>query len=137
MDVAEFLSNPGHREAVRALVERVLKEIEPVEAEVALEYVDPLLDLAAKDEVVVVDLWNEPGRFGNADLLVRLIVPLIAKTMARSAGGGAAAVTRGEVKSMIVRVRSSRGRRRLDDLERVINAALTEDVSRGESRRAG
>src|SRR5215213_4378495 len=130
MDVGEFLSDPAHREAVRALVGRVLREIEPVEAEVALEYVDPLLDLAAKDEVAVVDLWDEPGRFGNADLLVHLIVPLIAKTMARSAGGGAAVVTRGEVKEMIVRVRSPRGRRRLDDLERVINAALAESVSR-------
>ena len=137
MDVGEFLSDPAHRETVRALVGRVLREIEPVEAEVALEYVDPLLDLAAKDEVAVVDLWDEPGRFGNAALLVPLIVPLVARAMARREGLGAASVTQSEVKGMIVRLRSSQGRRLLDDLERVINAALAENAAGGELHRAG
>ena len=134
MDVGQFLSIPENREAVKAIVARVLAEIEPVEAEVTACYVEPLLDLAGRGEVVAVDLWDEPGRFGNADLLVNLVVPLVANAVAR-AGSGGVVVSRHEVKSMIVRLRSPRGRRHLEELERAINSALAESITGQEAHR--
>jgi hypothetical protein len=136
MDVGSFLSIPENREAVKAIVSRVLAEVEPVEAEVAACYIEPLLDWAERGEVVSVDLWNEPGRFGNLDLLVRLIVPLVATAMARAGAGKEGSVTREELKAMIVRTRSTQGRRRMEELGRVINAALTQHALESEARRA-
>jgi hypothetical protein len=136
MDVGEFLAIPENRNAVKAIVARVLAEVEPVEAEMAACYIEPLLDFAGREEVVTVDLWDEPGRFGNLDLLVPLIVPLIATAMARAGEGTSASITREELKAMIVRTRSTQGRRRMEELGRVINAALTQHASETEAQRA-
>lgn len=137
MDVGQFLSIPENREAVKSIAARVLAEVAPVEAEVAACYIEPLLDFAGRNEVVMVDLWDEPGRFGNLDLLVPLIVPLIATAMARAGEGKGASVTREELKAMIVRTRSTQGRRRMEELGRVINAALARHALESEARRAG
>jgi hypothetical protein len=123
-DLGQFLSVPENREAVRSIVVRALRAIEPGEAEVALRYMEPLIDLVGRDEVMTADLWEEPGRSGRAELLLPLLVPLISMALARAAAGGPVSVTREELKAMIVRTHSSTDRRQRDDIERALNAAL-------------
>ncbi|HEV7505347.1 MAG TPA: hypothetical protein VGS07_10580 [Thermoanaerobaculia bacterium] len=125
MDVGEFLAVPANREAVRAVALKALTKLEPSGAEVALGYLEPLIDMAARGEVVTMDLWDEAGRFGTVDLLVPLVAPLVAQALAR-AGGGIASVTVEDVKRMVLRVRSPQGRRRLREIEGELNAAFVE-----------
>lgn len=124
IDMENFLSIPENRQAVRSIVVQVLRTIEPAEAEVTLGHMDPLIDLAGRDEVVTEDWWVEPGRFGGPTLLLILLVPLVSKALARAAAGGPIAVTQEELKAMIVRTHSLADRRRRDDIERAVNAAL-------------
>jgi hypothetical protein len=129
MHVGEFLAVPTNREAVRVVALRVLNKLEPSGAEVELGYLEPLIDMVARDEVATLDLWDEAGRFGTVDLLVPLIAPLVAQALAR-AEGGIASVTVEDVKRMVLRVRSPQGRRRLREIERELNAALVEHHDR-------
>jgi hypothetical protein len=117
-----YLSVPANRELVRSIVSRVLLELEPSGAELELGYLEPLIDLAAKDEVIVADLWNEAGRFGNADLLGPIVVPLVLQALAHDKPG----LRREEVKRAIRNARSSQGVRRLDEIEEAINKLLKE-----------
>ena len=136
MDVGEFLAVPANREAVRAVALKALAKLAPGEAE--LGYLEPLIDKAARDEVVAIDPWDEAGRFGSVDLLIPMVVPLVLQALARTEGG-TAAVTVEDVKRMVLRVRSPQGRRRLREIEQELNAALLEHGSGegpGEGRRA-
>ena len=123
LDMSQFLSVPENREAVRSIVVRALRAIEPVET-VALRSIDPLIDLARRDEVMTTDLWEEPGRSGKAELLLPLLVPLVSMALARAAAGGPVSVTQGELKAMIVRTHSPTDRRQRDDIEKALNSAL-------------
>lgn len=117
MDVAMYVSVPANRELVKSITSRVLLELEPSGVELQLGYLEPLIDLTAKGELIVADLWDEAGRFGNVDLLGPVVVPLVLEALVR----GRTAVTRGEVKRAIRNVRSSRGVDRIDEIEQVIN----------------
>jgi hypothetical protein len=136
MDVGEFLAVPANRVAVRAVALKVLAKLAPGETE--LGYLEPLIDKAARDEVVPLDPWDEAGRFGSVDLLIPMVVPLVLQALAR-AEGGTAAVTVEDVKRMVLRVRSPQGRRRLREIEKELNAAFVEHGGEGpgEERRAG
>jgi hypothetical protein len=124
MDLVGFLSVLDNRELVRSITSRVLLALEPSGAELQLGYLEPLIDLAARDEVVVADLWDEAGRFGSADLLGPVVVPLVLWSLAQNKP----VVTREEVKRAVRRARSPQGMRRLGELEQTINAALEEFV---------
>jgi len=132
MDLEQYFAVPANRERVLSIVSRVLLALEPSGAELELGHLEPLIDLAVKDEVIVADRWDVAGRFGNADLLGPLIVPLVVQAVRRS-GEGAAAVTLEEVKSMVRRTRSPRGLRMFREIEQATNKALE---SFGEARHA-
>jgi hypothetical protein len=122
------VSRPDHQLLVQSIVSRVLLILEPSGAELELGYIQPLIELASKNEVIEADLWDEAGRFGNADLLGPLVVPLVVFALA-SANGRRAAVTSEDVKRMVLRIRSSQGRRRMQEIEQAINTALAASVS--------
>jgi hypothetical protein len=116
----DYMSLQKNRELVKSIAVRVMRELEPSGTELMLGYLEPLIDLAAKNEVIVMDRWDEAGRFGNADLLGPVVVPLLVQALAE----GNSKVTREDVRYAVVRVRSSQGRRRLMAIEQAINAAL-------------
>lgn len=120
MDLKEFVAAPKNRELVRAAVTRAFQDLEPSGIELQLGYLEPLIDLAARDEVIAMDRWEEAGRFGNADLIGPILVPLIAEALALSKGK----ISREDVKRAVMRARSPQGRNRLVEIERAVNLAL-------------
>jgi hypothetical protein len=124
VDVAMYVSVPANRELVKSIASRILLELEPSGVELQLGYLEPLIDLAAKNEVIVADLWDEAGRFGNADLLGPVVVPLVLQALAQNEDLSAI-ITREDVKRIVLRVRSPQGRRRVEEIEQAINAALS------------
>jgi hypothetical protein len=120
MDGQQYIALPANRELVRSIASRVLLELEPSGVELQLGYLEPLIDSAAKAEVIVADLWDEAGRFGNVDLLGPVVVPLVLEALAK----GRTELTREEVKRAIRNARSSQGARRVDEIGHAINKAL-------------
>jgi hypothetical protein len=119
-----YLSVPANRELVRSVVSRVLLMLEPSGTELKLGYLEPLIDLAAKNEVIVADLWDEAGRFGSADLLGPVVVPLVLQALAAT-NSGMVTISREDIKRMVLRVRSPQARRRVGEIEQAIKAALS------------
>jgi hypothetical protein len=76
-----FLSLPQNRTTVENISMQVLAEVEPDELEIATRFIGPLIDLAARDEVVVRDPAHQPSGFGNADLIASVIVPIIVSAL--------------------------------------------------------
>jgi len=72
-----FLSSPENRAAVKIISQRVLAEVEPDELGKAARFIEPLMDMAARDEVVVRDPAHQAGGFGSADLIVSVVIPTI------------------------------------------------------------
>ncbi len=77
MKTTQFLSVPENRAAVRAISQQVLAEVEPDEVEVSASFIEPLIDMTARGEIVTVDTSDEAGGFGAADLMVTVVVPVV------------------------------------------------------------
>ncbi|HEY2289854.1 MAG TPA: hypothetical protein VGM86_04045 [Thermoanaerobaculia bacterium] len=122
MELKEFVASPKNRELVRDAVTRAFQELEPSGIELQLGYLEPLIDLAARDEVITTDRWEEAGRFGNADLIGPILVPLVLEALALNK----AEISREDVKRAVMRARSPQGRSRLVEIERAVNLALDE-----------
>ena len=122
MDAQQYIAIPANYELVKSVASRVLLELEPSGSELQLGYLEPLIELAAKGQVIAADLWNEAGRFGNADLLGPVVVPLLLAALAHDK----LSLTRTEIKHVVRAARSSQGVRRLDEIEQTVNKVLKE-----------
>lgn len=120
MDAQQYIALPANRELVKSVASRVLLALEPSGVELQLGYLEPLIDLAAKAEMIVADLWDEAGRFGNIELLGPIVVPLVLDALVK----GRTAVRREDVKRVIRNARSSQGVRRIDEIGHAMNKAL-------------
>ena len=124
MEVGEFLAVPANREAVRAVALRVTAALnEPGGRKLELGWLEAVLDRAAEGKVLAVDPWDHAGRFGSLGYLINVVVPVVAAALAR-AGTTRARVSREEIRSVVAQTRSSKALKRIEDLERLINAAL-------------
>jgi hypothetical protein len=122
VDAELYLSVPANRELVKSIASRVLLELEPSGVELDLGFLEPLIDLAVNDGVIVADAWDVAGRFGNVSLLGPIVVPLVLQVLRE----GRCQVERKDLKRAVSRALSSHGRRRLLEIEKAINAVLAE-----------
>lgn len=120
MDLQEFVAVPANRERIRSVATLVLLELEPGGAELKLGYMEPLIDLAALDEVILMDRWDVAGRFGSTDLLGPMVIYLVVQALAR----GNQSIAREEIKKVVLRARSGEGSRRIGEIERAVNRVL-------------
>jgi hypothetical protein len=70
-----------YREAAREISLAVLKELAPEEVEVALGFLDPLIEMAADNELVYVKGSDHSGGFGGTDVLFASVVPAVVKAL--------------------------------------------------------
>ncbi len=70
-----------YRKAAREISLAVLEELAPEEVEVALGFLDPLIEMAADDELVYIDSGDHSGGFGGADVLFASVVPAVVKIL--------------------------------------------------------
>lgn len=77
MSMSDFLAVPACAEAIRRAVLQVQREVAPEELEVTIDYVDPLIELAARNELPSADTPGEAGQFGAADWMLLPILFLV------------------------------------------------------------
>lgn len=70
-----------YHDAAREISLTVLQELAPEEVEVALGFLDPLIEMAAEDELVRVDSGDHSGGFGNTDALFVTVVPMVVEAL--------------------------------------------------------
>jgi hypothetical protein len=145
MKVELLLSIPENRAVVRALSLRVLAEVATAdEVTVSASFIEPLIDMADRGEVVSVEASDKPGGFGGNDLLAFVVVPVVAEVVVKLLikGIGLATeearkklkynkeakailkITIGDVEAIVTRTRSKRGRDKINALTQSVNAAL-------------
>ncbi len=139
------------REDVRKISLAVLRELAPEEVEVALGYLDPLIEMAVDDELVRIDNADHAGGFGPADVLFVSVVPAVVRMLAHV---GATAVTEplpssseidealrraaGEIESIVRRIGSQRAITGIAELLRTLHEVTRRHLtveSRGVSPR--
>jgi len=146
MNTEQFLSIPENRAVVRALCQRVLAEVAADEVADSADLIDPLMDMAARGEVVAVDTSDEHGGFGGSDLLVLVVVPMVVGVVSKLIADGIELVIKeageklkrdrdkeaknllrinvGDVEAIITRTGSKRSRKKINELTRAVNAAI-------------
>lgn len=70
--------------SIREISQSVLTELVPDEVELALGFLDPMIEMAAGDEVLTVDTSGDHvGGFGGTDMLAMSVVPAVFKVLTR------------------------------------------------------
>jgi hypothetical protein len=69
-------SVPYHQDG-REISLGVLAELAPDEREVALGFLDPLIEMAAGDELAWIDSGDHSGGFGGSDVLFVTVIPAV------------------------------------------------------------
>ncbi len=72
-----------YREAAREISLAVLEELAPEEVEVALGFLDPLIEMAADDELAWIDSGDHSGGFGGSDVFFASVVPAVVAALTR------------------------------------------------------
>ncbi len=72
-----------YRHAAREISLAVLAELAPEEVEVALGFLDPLIEMAAGDELSCVGIKDQSGGFGGSDVLFASVVPAVVQALKR------------------------------------------------------
>lgn len=146
MEATRFLSVPENRTAVQVISQQVLAEVEPDEVEVSTGFIEPLIDMAVRGEIVTVDTSDEAGGFGGADLMVAVVVPIVvavlSKLLADLGGVGIEdlkkklkrdkeakafiKITVGDIEAVVSRTKSPGGKKKIKALAKAVNAALLE-----------
>jgi hypothetical protein len=141
----DWFSDPSHREAALAVIHEVLAAVEPLEVEVTLGFIEPLLDCAVRGEPIVFDSSEEAGRFGGGDWLVLAAVPLVVALVeervaelvrdgspetAAPWGAAAPAIGREAVHRVLSKVDSPHAWRRRDELVAALAAGAARHLAR-------
>lgn len=126
-------SIPYHQ-AAREISLAVLEELAPEEVEVALGFLDPLIEMAADDELVYIDSSDISGGFGGSDVLFASVVPAVVATLTRidlddcgkplSSRSEIEETLRhesGRIDAIVSRIGSRRAAENLSELSRVIH----------------
>jgi hypothetical protein len=154
MQTSQFLAVLENRAAVAEIVRDVLAQVAPDEMEATIEFLEPLLDAASKDELLPVDSSDEAGCFAsNLDLMIQVVVPAVSTLLANvlAAFGQRAATAlhdrrldeihrlvasqADEIVLVIRRTRSRRGQRRSAEIVAAISAALESFAEAGGEER--
>lgn len=83
MDGRPILADPELRPTARDLVRRSLEILDPDEADLVEELIDPLVDRAIRGERIDPGAGDVPGGFGGADLVVWAVVPIVLHAISR------------------------------------------------------
>lgn len=76
-----ILVDPDLRRTVTELVRRSLEILDPAEADLVQELIDPLVGRAIRGDRIDPGAEDGPGGFGGADLVVWAVVPLVLHAM--------------------------------------------------------
>lgn len=141
--LSRFLSIAENQMAVRVISQQVLAEVEPGEIKTA-GFIEPLIDMVARGEAVTVDTSGEVGGLGQADPMVLVVVPLVVtilgnllaklgevgvgelrKKLKREKEAKAfIKITVGDIEAIVSSTKSPRGKRKIKELAKAVNAAL-------------
>ena len=77
-ELTDILSEGQNRTSIKNLTQRILEKTCPEEVEVAMDFVEPMIDMVAEKEKVVIDDAERTAGFGGSAMYVQLIAPAIA-----------------------------------------------------------
>lgn len=130
MRVADLLTEPSYLAAVREVVLQIQREVAPEEVEVTIDYVDPFIELAARNEFPAADTPSEAGQFGAAEWMLLPIVFLVMGVLqTRIESGNAEEITEPEIRALIRRSGSVYARRLASELARAIQKAFSDHLA--------
>ncbi len=129
MNAAEFLAAPSHLRALRDAVLAVQREVAPEEWEVTTDYVGPLIELAARDELPTTDTSDDAGGFGAADwMLLPIIFMVMGVLQARLETGDTRDITEAEVRGLVRHSGSLPARKLVSELTRSLQKAFSQHL---------
>jgi len=77
MKTDQFLAISENREAVREISLQTVAELAPSEVRMSRKFIDPLLDMTAKEESLTVESGDASLGLGGAELALMVIVPTV------------------------------------------------------------
>lgn len=142
-----MLRIPGNREAVRVICQRVLSQVAPREAEGAA-LIELLIELAARGKTITVEGSNQVAGFEGKDLMAKVVVPAVvsglsrllkasdrlkieelkADLKAKKARSLPRKITDEEIRPIVDRAGSTKGKREIRQLVKVLNQAMEEYI---------
>jgi hypothetical protein len=129
MSLLEFMATPGHFANVKDVVLRVQRDLAPEEAEVTMDFVVPLIERAARNELPTAGLSRDAARFGTAEWL---LLPIIAVVMGvletRLQSPQREEITASEVHEWVRRSGSSSAKKVISELTRSLQRAFSEHM---------
>ena len=132
------------RRAAHAISRDVLQELAPEEFDVAVGFLDPLIEMAADGELWAIGSDDIAGGFGSVDVLFSTIVPAVVRALvvldSSRAGEGpvngqeietALRGIEGDLEGIVREVGSQRAMAQLDELLRAIREATKARLANG------
>lgn len=124
VNVQSFFSKDAACEVSLAVVE----EVAPHEKEVALGFLEPLIEMAEEGDLIIIDPRDPGGGFGASDPLFVTIVPVVVQALQQlNEEDDAEAVwsqLAAEIKKVALRIGSKRALEHLPALESAIRRSL-------------
>lgn len=128
--MADLLTAPSRLAAVRQAVLQIQRDVAPEEVDVTIDYVDPFLDLAARNELPAANTPSEAGQFGPAEWMLLPIVFLVMGVLqTRLETGDRTDITESEIRALIRRSGSLHARRLVSELTRSVQRAFLEHLA--------
>jgi hypothetical protein len=77
-----LLEQLENRQAVKEICQQILVAVTPNEVPISQAFIDPLLEMAANDEIVTIDASDQAGGLGGVDLMIAVVVPITVAVLA-------------------------------------------------------